>query len=414
MLKRFYGNRLVSHYGYVIVLVSFFMMLVIWGSYYAFGVFFRPLLDEFGWSRSVTSGAFSLCAFIGGMLGILMGGLNDKFGPRIVMSFCGLFLGMGYLMMSRIGALWHLYLFYGLIMGIGMGGAFVPLLTTVAKWFVRRRGMMTGIVTAGIGIGALIGPPTANWLIARYNWRVAYLITGGIVLGALLLLAQFIRLNTVPAEQEGQDGFRGEETAQIRETNGMSFVDAVHTGQFWMLFTVILSLGFCVYSTMVHIVAHAVDLGISAATSANILAAIGGSSIIGKILLGKAADIFGSKKILIIGFVLILAAMLWIIPAKGVWALYTFAATFGFAYGGCVAAESPIVADLFGLRAHGFLLGVISSSFTTGGAMGPWITGYIFDSTGSYRMAFFVWAAISLTGLISISILRPKPEGIDY
>jgi MFS family permease len=409
MLKRFYGNRSVSHYGYVIVLVSFLMMLVIWGSYYAFGVFFKPLLDEFGWSRSVTSGAFSLCALIGGMLGIPMGGLNDKFGPRIVMSFCGLFLGMGYLMMSRIGALLHLYLFYGLIMGIGMGGAFVPLLTTVARWFDRRRGMMTGIVTAGIGIGALIGPPTANWLIARYNWRVAYLITGGIVLGSILVLAQFIRLDTAPSGKEGRDVLHRNQTAQIRETKGMSFSDAVHTGQFWMLFAVILSLGFCVYSTMVHIVAHAVDLGISAATSANILAAIGGSSIIGKILLGKAADIFGSKKILIIGFVLILAAMLWIMPAKGVWALYTFAVTFGFAYGGCVAAESPIVADLFGLRAHGFLLGVISFSFTTGGAMGPWLTGFIFDSTGSYRMAFFVWAAVSLTGLTFISILNPGP-----
>lgn len=394
-------------YGYLVVAAAFLIMVVMWTVFYAFGVFFKPILNEFGWSRAMTSGAFSLCSITMGLLGIAMGGLNDKFGPRIVMSVCGLLLGTGYLLMSRLEALWQLYLSFGLILGIGMGGGFVPLMTTVVRWFVLRRGMMTGIVTAGIGIGALIGPPIANGLISTYGWRLSYTILGIIVLAVIVLSAQLLRRDP---SQLGQVAY-GENQSNQKGSNpgngGLSLREAARTRPFWVLFAMIFCFGFGVFSIMVHIAAHATELGISPANAANILATIGGVSIIGKVLFGRAADIIGSRKVFLIGFSLMAAALFWLVPAKMAWMLYAFAVFFGFAYGGCVVAEPPLVAVLFGLESHGLILGVIAFGFTVGGAVGPWLTGHIFDVTSSYQTAFLGCALLSLLGLILTAILKP-------
>ena len=394
-------------YGYFIVAAAFFMMVIVWAVFYAFGVFFKPILNEFGWTRAVTSGAFSVCSIIMGLLGIVMGGLNDKFGPRIVMSISGLLLGIGYLLMSQLDALWQLYLFYGVILGIGMGGSFVPLMTTVARWFVRRRGIMTGIVTAGIGIGALIGPPVVNRLISNYGWRVSYLILGIIVLTVIVLSAQLLKGNPSQVGQVADGGKQRVKEGLDSETEELSFEEAFRTRSFWVFFAMIFCCGFCVFAIMVHIAAHAAELGIPPARGANILATIGGLSIIGKIFLGKAVDVIGSRNVFIIGLTLMVVALLWLVFAKMAWMLYAFAGFFGFAYGGCVAAESPMVAELFGLNAHGLILGIIAFGFTVGGSFGPLLTGYIFDIISGYQLAFLGCAVFSILGLILTAVLKP-------
>ena len=153
-------------YGYIVVIAAFFIMLLMWGIFFTFGVFFKPVLTTFGWTRAVTSGAFSLNWIIQGLLSIVVGRVNDRLGPRIVLTVCGSILGLGYLLMSQISTLWQLYLFYSVLIATGMSGAFVSLASTVARWFVKRRGIMTGIVVAGSGLGGLIAPPVANWLIS--------------------------------------------------------------------------------------------------------------------------------------------------------------------------------------------------------------------------------------------------------
>jgi len=227
------GSEPKFFYGYIVVGAAFFTMVVIFGVYLAFGVFFKPVLTEFGWTRAMTSGAFSLSMVVHGLLGIVMGGLNDRFGPRIVMTLCGFLLGLGYLLMSQIGAVWQLYLFYGLIIGIGMGGSWVPLLSTVARWFATRRSMMTGIVVAGIGIGTLIVPPVANWLISTYDWRTSYIILGSIVLVVVVLAAQFLRRDPAQMGQVPYGGSRGGEQMLKVDTEGFSLREAVYTRQFY-------------------------------------------------------------------------------------------------------------------------------------------------------------------------------------
>ena len=163
-----------STYGYVIVTSAFLLMAVMWMAFYSFGIFFKPVLKEFGWTRAVTAGAFFLCSFIQGLLAIAMGALTDRFGPRLVMTLCGFLLAAGYVLMSQLSSLWQLYLFFSIILGIGMGGSFAPLMTLTARWFVRRRGMMTGIVASGTGLGR------RYWSSARrcpyFSSRVAHII----------------------------------------------------------------------------------------------------------------------------------------------------------------------------------------------------------------------------------------------
>ena len=179
-------------YGYVIVAAALFMSIVMWGARHSFGVFFAPVLDEFSWSRAATSGGFSLTWVFTGLLSIVVGRLNDKFGPRIIMTVAGFLLGLGYLLMSQLSSVWQLYLFYGVI-SIGMSAALVPTLSTVARWFVKMRAFMTGIVLAGTGIALMVIVPAANQAILNYGWRTAYIIVGSVAIVVVVIAAQFLR-----------------------------------------------------------------------------------------------------------------------------------------------------------------------------------------------------------------------------
>ena len=394
-------------YGYIIVLVGFLVMTIIWAAIQSFGVFLKPMSAEFGWTRAMTAGSYSLAMFLLGFFFIMTGRLNDRFGPRIVVTVCGFCLGLGYLLVSQISALWQLYLLYGVMVAIGASGGFVPLASTVARWFVRRRGLMTGIVLSGLGAGAVIGPPIASWLISNHGWRTSYFIIGGVTLVALVLIAQPLRRD--PA-QVGQlpYGYNAEGTeVSGLETGGYSPREAVRTKQFWMLGFMYLCWGISQMSVTVHIVPHATDLEIPAMVAANILAVAGGASIVGRIGLSSFSDRIGNKPSLIISFVFLSASLLWVQLAGELWTFYVFAVLFGIGFGGIGAIISPVVAELFGLRAHGAVLGTITLSWAVGSAVGPIVAGRVFDTVGSYSSAFMVFAALNIAALIVATRLKP-------
>jgi len=397
-------------YGYIVVIVAFFVMVASWGVYNAFGVFFKPLQAEFGWSSAATSGAFSLSMIIYGVMGIVVGGLNDRFGPRIVMTLCGFLVGLGFLLMSQVNALWQIYLFYGVIVGIGLSGVWVPQLSTVARWFVRRRSLMTGIVVAGVGIGQLIGSPVASRLIAAYDWRLSYIILGGVVLIVMVLAAQLMKRDPTKMGLLPYGENEVKQQGLASEAGAFSLKEAAGTTQFWVSLVMFFCFGFGVFGVTVHIVPHAIELGVSAVSAANVLAAMGGISILGTYVLGGLGDRIGNRQVFIIGFILIAAAFFWLVPARELWMFYLFAALFGFAMGGTGAVESPLVAGLFGLRSHGLIYGVVHIGFTAGAAVGPVVMGYIFDLTGSYQVAFLVCGVVGVVGLIMAVVLRPTKK----
>jgi MFS family permease len=355
------------------------------------------------------SGAFSLSMIMEGLVGIAMGVLNDKFGPRIVLTVCGSLVGLGCLLMSQIAAGWQLYLFFGIIIGMGMSGAWIPLTSTIARWFVLRRGIMTGFVLSGVGVSGLITPPVANWLISTTEWRRAFGIMGLTVFVMVILLAQLLRRDPFQVGQVPYGSIKSDNPKSSSEPSekGYSFREALLVRQFWLIVPMLFCFGFCMFTTIVHIVPHATDMNTSAASAAKLLAVIGGIAIFGRIFLGSLADRIGSRSIFIIGLTLMSAAFFLLVPARELWMFYIFAVTFGFMQGGMGASESLLVADIFGLRSFGLIYGVAGCGFTLGAAIGPWVGGFVFDITGKYQPVFLGCALVAIIGLILTVCIRP-------
>ena len=399
-------------YGYIIVAASFLVITIMWGAAYCFGVFFKPLLAEFGWTRATTSGAYSVCMIITGILSLVAGRLTDKIGPRLVITGCGLILGAGYLLMSQVSTIWQFYLFYGVIIGIGMGGSFVPMVSIVVRWFAKRRGMMVGITASGVGAGTLIMPPIANWLISAYGWRISYLIVGSVALILITLAAQFLKRDPgqIGCAPYGESALEENRYAQSVE---LSLREALGTRRLWMFGVALICFGFGFGTVMVHIVPYTTGLGISAANAATILALVGGISVGGRVVIGYASDRVGTKLALVVSFCLISAAFFWLLASRELWMFYLFAIVFGFGYGGMAALGSPVMAELFGLGSLGAIMGITLICVEWAGAVGPLVAGYIFDITGSYNLAFTIYAVLSLISLALIVRLKTTREYSD-
>ena len=397
-------------YGYVVATAGFFIQMIAFGIFVTFGIFFNCFLSEFGWARALISGASSAGFFLNGLLSIFVGRLSDKIGPRLVMISCAVFFGLGYFLMSRVNALWQLYLFYGLIIAIGLSSMDVLPLTTIVRWFVRKRGMMSGVVKVGAGMGLLIIPLAASWLITNYGWRIAYIVIGVTSLVVMLSCAQFLRRD--PAERGLlPDGDTEADTSQLNsDAGGFSLREAARIRQFWMLCAMYLLITFSVQIVIVHLVQHAIDLGITPVKAASIFAVVGGVSIVGRFIMGSAGDKIGTRLAQVICFSFFSVAFSWLLSARELWMFYLFAALYGFAHGGFFALISPTVADLFGLRAHGAILGTVLFSGTIGGAIGPVLSGYIFDITSSYLIPFSICVALSVTGLVLTLLLKPTAK----
>lgn len=394
-------------YGYVIVLVAFIIMMITWGTIYSFGIFFKPILIEFGWTRATTSGAYSLCMILIGLSAVFTGRLNDQFGPRFVSTVCGLFLGAGCLLMSRIDAFWQLYLFYGVLLGTGAGGSYTPLSSTISRWFVRRRGLMVGIVVSGIGFGTLIMSPIANWLIATYSWRTSYIIVGIVALILIVLSAQFLRRNSTMNRVRPyvDDEARGQ---SLTSSAGEYFLRrAISTRQFWIVTAMFLCFGIVIQVILVHIVPYITDLAIAPAYAASVLAIIGGAGLFGRIVIGSIADRIGARLALFISFTIMLTALVWLLFAREMWMFYIFAVAFGLAYGGFSTLIALTAAELFGLSSLGVITGAFILSTATGEAIGPALAGGIFDITDSYQLAFQICVILCLMAILLSIFLRP-------
>jgi MFS family permease len=394
-------------YGYTIVVASFFVQGIGIGSYIAYGVFFKPLVTEFGWSRATISGASSMAFLMMGFLGILVGNLNDRFGPRILMTLSAIFFGCSYLLLSQIDAAWQLYLFYGLVGGIGLSAVDVIPLTTTARWFLSRRGIMTGFVKAGTGAGQMMMPFLAGLFITSLGWRTAAVIIG---VTALLLLVGAGQLMRRDPAQMGQfpDGHKGRNKGNRPSLEGgLTLKEATRNPQFWMLCTINLLAASCMLTILVHIVAHATDMGIHTLKAAGVLATIGGVSMAGRLGVGFTIDRIGAKKCLLGCLVLLIVSFLWLNISDTMWMLYLFAPLYGIAHGGIFTVMSPIVAEFFGIRSHGALFGIVAFTGTVGGSVGPVMAGLAYDITQSYHLIFMVLVGLAAVGLLLTLLLKP-------
>ncbi len=393
-------------YGYNVVFAGFFIQGISIGAMFTYGVFFNEFQAEFGWSRGLISGASSLSFFVMGIGAALMGTLNDRHGPKIILTISGGLLGVGYLLISFIQAPWHLYLFYGCLVGIGFATHDVLTLSTVARWFTRSRGKMTGLTKVGTGIGQFVGPIAAAALIGSYGWRNAYLFIGGFSLLTLMLLAQLMKHSP---ESIGllPDG-RKDSAENKASKNGIQNLPArkvFRDFQFWIICLIQFTVFFCLFTITIHIVPHALDRGLEPKLAASILSVIGSVSILGRIVTGSLIDKIGGKHSLLLCFIILICSLIWLQVLSESWMLFIFAAIYGFAHGSFFTVTSPLIAELFGTASLGQLFGFVLFIGTIGGTLGPTVAGYLFDLTNSYSAPFTMLTWLAFLGLFSVILL---------
>ncbi len=265
---------------------------------------------------------------------------------------------------------------------------------------------MTGIILAGFGAGNFIGPPVSNWLISSYGWRTSYFILGIVTMVLLMLVAQLLRRDPGEAGRlpYGQSTKTLEGLApEVRE---FSSSETIRTRQFWMLCLINVCFGIGQMAIAVHLAPYATDLGISTYTAASILAVMGVLNIAGRIGFGSAVDRIGNKPALTIGLIMVSVSLFWLLLAKESWMLFLFAIIFGLGTGGVPAMMSALVAELFGMKAHGEVLGITAFAWGIGSAVGPIMAGYIFDMTEKYQLAFIIFAILGAITLALSLLLK--------
>ena len=402
-------------YGHYIVGASMVTQMMYLGLFFTFGVLFPEFEKEFGWSRAQISGASATMFIVMGVRGVAMGRVNDQIGPRILLTVSTVVFALGFILMSRMTALWHLYLFYGLLCGLGVAAHDVVVLSTVARWFARGRGLMSGLVKTGAGIGQLIVPLVASFLVINYGWREASLWVGIAALIVMVIAAQVVRrdpksLGLRPWGEVRTEGSKNDVTQEA----GLDLKQAIRTRQFWLISMAKLADWYCLFTVIVHIVPHGIDQGLEPATSAVVLSVIGGCSILGRLTLGAGFDYLGAKRSLLVAFALLFLSVVFLQLLSDPKWLFAFAFVYGIGHGGFFAIASPSVAEYFGTRSHGLIFGIVMFAGSIGGTIGPWLSGWLYDSTGTYYIAFLLVSGFSVFGFLTALGLRPMTAIGDH
>jgi MFS family permease len=389
-------------YGWFVVLAAFAVTFVGFGCAYTFSAFVEALQRDFDASRGSVSLVFSLAGFLYFGLGIVSGPLADRVGSR-GLAVAGMILtGLGLAAASLARSLPEVYAAYGLGVGLGVGCAYVPAIGAVQRWFVRRRGFASGLAVSGIGVGTLVMPPLASFLIESLGWRGAYLALGtfaAVVGGGLALLIE----NDPRDRGLGPDGDPPPSGTQPKRAEGNSVRDAIRSGRFMSLYAACLICSFGVFVPFVHLVPYAQDHGVTPASAVLLLGVIGVGSTAGRFFLGGLADRMGRQLSLLLMFAgMALALAVWMI-ATNIWSLAAFAFVYGVFYGGWVAVLPAVVMDYFGGRNVSGIIGILYTSVAFGTLIGPSAAGFVFDLGHSYTVPILASAGANIIAAIIIA-----------
>jgi MFS family permease len=372
-----------------------------------FGVFLKPLSQEFGWSRTQISLAFSLFT-----LGItiampLIGRLVDRYGARTVIVRAVLLFGLGVFSLSFLSAhLWHFYALYLFLGVVGSGTAMVPYTKVLSRWFDRKRGLALGLAAATFSVSAALMPPFVHTLIASVGWRRAYQILGLLVIGIIIpVVVRWLKESpqVMGLAPDGETIEPAEAATHGSAEDGMSFQEARQTETFWLMGGAffLISVGF--HGSIIHLVPMLTDRGFSAQSAALVAALPAGAGLIGKIGIGYLLDRCFAPYVAVCffcGFALGLF-LLWSGMTGSV--VLMAVVLVGLGIGAELDVMPYVVSRYFGLRAFGEIYSYTFALFTLGGVIGPLLMGTGFDATGSYRLALgvFVLAALTAAGLMA-------------
>jgi MFS family permease len=376
-------------YGWFVVAGAFAVTFVGFGSAYSFSAFLISLQHDFAASRGSVSLVFSLAGFFYFGLGVVTGPLADRWGAKGLAVAGMILVGIGLAAASVARSLTEVYLAYGLGVGLGIGCSYVPAVGAVQRWFVRRRGFASGLAVSGIGVGTLVVPPLASWLIETLGWRETYLAFGifAVVVGggmALMIEDDPRRRGLAP------DGDALRSDAQPSGVAGAPLASALTSHRFIGLYAACFICSFGLFVPFVHLVPYALDHGVAQSAAVLLVGAIGVGSTAGRFLLGGLADRLGRPLSFLLMFVgMGLSFVVWFFSTS-LWPLALFALAYGVFYGGFVALAPAIVIDYFGAHHASSLIGILYTSVAFGTLIGPSAAGFAFDVSHSYTLPILV------------------------
>lgn len=370
-----------------------------YGIWYAYSVLLVALLHEYGWSRSVLAGAFSVFTLVHGGINPLVGAACDRLRPLGLMAAGGAALGLALWADSYIASPWQLYLGFGAFTAVAVAAAgWVPALIQVQRDFPDRLGLALGIVSSGVGLGMLLVVPLTQLLIDAYGWRTAFRALGAIC--ALWIVPSSLYLLRRPAVRRPA---LPPAAARARTSPGpgqpapaSTLAEAMRGAPFWLMLAAFFFGNVCSQTLHVHQVAYLVDQGVATIVAASVVGVVGAASIVAKTGGGWLSDRVERELVYLAGIAIMVgavAALAALADAPTRWAIYGYAVLLGLGYSVTASLIPAMVSDRFGGPHFGAIVGVGLMGSAAGSALGPWLAGYLFDRTGSYMPAFAIAAA---------------------
>lgn len=412
-------------YGWVVLAAAFIIIVLGYSIRNTFSVFYPAIVEEFGWGRGSTALMFSIAILVYGLAAPVAGRLVDRFGPKLVLPVGACIVGGGIALCSLVTAQWQFYLLYGVVAGVGLSlVGWTPLTAIISNWFVKRRGLAIGILSAGFG-GSLVAASIAQFLISSFGWQTAYVIIGVFSIAVIVLLSSFL-IRYSPRDKgllpdgmshtspEPQDLDKPRTVGSLEgKWAGTTWTlsRALKTYQFWLLFLI----AFCLLGLAEQIViAHQVyffrDVGYEPMLAAGIYSLFGIAFVLGN-LCSSVSDRLGREKVFIPSCLLSVGAVFLLFLIRDTsqpWMPFLFAVCFGLGLGTAAPVFFTTVADLFQGRYFGSILGTVVLGFSLGGAIAPWLAGFLHDKTDSYFVTFLILLASLIASVVLMWLIAPR------
>jgi len=405
-------------YGWWIVAAAVVLNFFVGGTFvYGFTVFFNPIRNTFGWSAAVTSVAFTLQRLETGFLEAAAGFLVDRVGPRKLM-LCGWsVVGLGFLMMSRVDSLWA---FYGSFMVIAVGmsfAVFIVIFATIANWFEKKRSRAMTLVVTGFGASGMLVPLVA-YGVGELGWRETLVIVAVAAWAIGIPLSSMMRHKpeqygylpdgaSLADRSESENSAYSESTGKTTANDsgsaatGLTLRAAVKTRTFWLLAAAFFFQFIGASAVMVHLVPYMESVDVSSTLAATVVTGVTVSSLIGRLGFGLLGDFANKRYLITIGIALQTLGIfiLSFVASDKLWLIIPFLLTYAPGFGATIPLRPALQADYFGIRNYGTIMGVMTLISMTGGLASPIIAGWIFDTTGSYQLAWQLFALITVPAL---------------
>lgn len=400
-------------YGWWIVLAGSISQAYTSGTFWqGFGAFFDPIIEQFGWSRALTAGAMSLQRTESGAISPFVGWFVDKFGPRNVMLAGTFMTAAGFILLSRIQELWQFYAAF-LLLTLGLSfGTFLIVTTAVANWFVESRSKALSYTMAGSGLGGIL-VPVVIWIIATTDWRTGLVVVG---IGCLLVGVPVSFVMRSRPEDYGMlpDGADPDEVRAQEQQGGqsprrsalssevtMTTREALRNRVFWQL-ALAMGVSGMVMSASIHQIPAIASFGISRNMAGFAILGVSIFSVVGRLGSGYFGDRIDKRHVIAIALLFQFVGTIVFAFTSELWHLVIFVITWGFGFGASIPVRFALIADLFGRRHYGSIMGTLMTTSAVFGVIAPVLVGWIFDIRGNYREPFLLMA---FTILIAIPMI---------